>query len=636
MICAVLSPVKSVKVNACYDPNASHIHDSNCYVGTFHGAHTAECYTEREVRKYCSGRYEYDGSASVRVTEYTKFYYCTNKNCRYYYDRDYTNCVDFFTFISGPQGNWYPSDYRDSYTCPECGRQCGNRSVKEDSYYVYVNRLRCTGCGATAWAPCYSGYGPDPSYTVHGYHSVTEKVLTCTKNVGSYYDEKGNLAGCMCDRIVKTMAAEEPEQILHLGDPVNSNAFLSLYNGLGVNGYACEVLGYDPYDLGDEWQDVTLRVYQKDFPFSMAGNSRISDPACVNIKVKVIDQAFDIITEKNPRGVIVVTNEKGEAVERASEGEKIGILVSPYYGYKVQSIKIDGKNVAAEKGTVITEFVMPGHSIGIRAIYERDPKQNTGGGENGGEQNDEGVTFLEFEEEIGYRLPNSLRGFRFDRESFWRFEEEEGNGTGRALAPGTVLRTVEDLFLYGRWEKDDSLKTESILRADIITLNNDPVHSRDEEGTPFSFAGNRVGLETDLSIDDSFEGPFSLSLIPEYFLENEEGEEQKVRVLSTGRVGEEFITFYERGKDVKDELRTCFEERDMRIVIHWVLPHLSFAVKEENYAEFESYAEINTLSGEENFFERGCLLKVIFIVSVKDGEEKEILSEEVPLWVRMM
>ncbi len=191
---------------------------------------------------------------------------------------------------------------------------------------------------------------------------------------------------------------------------------------------------------------------------------------------------------------------------------------------------------------------------------------------------------------------------------------------GERVTENDCLTIPHDITLYAGWQEDDG--NTAVLSAELVRVNNLPVIFRDAFGVPVTFPGNRLTVFFDAKLPRDAKAPFTYSLIPNYYILSEEETLEKVHVLSTGRVGDSTVTFYERGKDVDDVMTEEADSANETLVFHWVLPHLSFAVREENYAEMLRISEINTLSGQEDFFENDRDMIVVFDISVTDATGK--------------
>ncbi len=187
------------------------------------------------------------------------------------------------------------------------------------------------------------------------------------------------------------------------------------------------------------------------------------------------------------------------------------------------------------------------------------------------------------------------------------------------ITENDCLTIPHDLTLYAGWEIDDG--NTAVLETELVRVNNLPVFFKDAFGVPVTFPGNRLTIFFSARLPKDAKPPFTYILKPHYHILADDDVLEEVHVLSTGRVGDTTVTFYERGRDVDDEVKDITDETGEPLVFHWVLPHLSFAVREENYDEMLRMSEINTLSGHEEFFENDRDLIVIFdaVVTEADG-----------------
>ncbi len=785
MACALLTaliPPQNIRADS-----AAHVHDENCYTGTIHAAHTSACYTTENVTRYCSGTYRYDGYVDVTINEYFTYYYCGNRNCGWYYDGDPVgNAVKECRYYVSSYGTWYPSDYVSSYYCDWCGRSCRSKSQREDRYTSSIERLRCSSCGAIAYDPPYSNCSPRYEFRTHGSYSTTQQRLICTKQLGAYYDGEGNPAGCVCDRIVKAIAPEEPEQVVRLGERPNTKVALALYNGQLIPDYECSYEGFDPYDLSGAWQNVTLTVRNEDYPYryNETTKKREAGTKSTTIRVKVLGY-YDLSLVSDEGGRIACGKKADGSWDFSKQnlsvlvGSRVTVGVVPSAGYTVKLFKVSSdtgqKNLAADIGnegeyinpdeevtvkgnTVEYSFLMPANNVTLSAKFT--PARYTvtfdaNGGNWGGRISPvvrsatfgksylstktfpwdpvrEGQVFIgwfdgkgnrtektdvctevgdhtlyagwrdagevareiEFEDRLIPDMPETVNGFHFDEKTFWRWEEKNGNGIGSALPEDYHVNGTEDLTLYGHWDPNEYVITfdpnrgvlleeekkknviyhrligdlpapekegagfmgwftdpkegEEVSETDVMTVpsdillfahwdkenetglriecgvyavNNDMRMTRNEDGIAVCKAGDRVSFFLKIRSGKDREGTFDVNVKPKYYL-TENGEE--IHVLSTGWQGDRIVMFSERGRDFDDSLELRSVENETPIEFHWVLPHLSYVVKEENYEEMLSYSELNTLSGKEPFFEKDVSLTVVFSVIVRDREGREI------------
>ncbi|MCR5585361.1 MAG: InlB B-repeat-containing protein [Lachnospiraceae bacterium] len=773
MVIAVVLLVNmpAMPVNA---DSAAHEHDANCYVGTIHAAHTSACYTNVSTQEYCSGTYRFDGYIYETVSERWKYFYCANRKCGYYYDGDKIgNAVESCRYYVSEHGTWYDSGYVSSVRCPDCGKRCSSTTRTEDSYSARIDRVRCSSCGAVEYDGPYPNVTPRKLYTVHGYHTVTRQQLTCKKELGVYYDENGNKAGCVCDRIVSRAIAEEETQTLRPGEPINTNGIALLYNGQVVEVTAakrdvdCFLTGSHVNVDNSTIEEYTVKIDETKYPYHIDDKTGKRENGSASYKITVYrkEPEYEIIAETGEGGSLgSFAADDGVEKKSFSEGKEVMIVASPYSGWMVDHLKIDGEKIRGSSfGDMVQRFIMPGRNVKVEAVFRRkeceiafDPNGGNWGGKivpviRSGtygatylatktfpwDPNKSGCVFagwfdssgnrvevtdictvdekltlyakwqdamektklFEFEDHPEHELPVDINGFEFDESSFWRKEERNGNGYGEAAAQNDLIRKTDDMILYGHWEpkefelhfdpnggslaEDERSKTvlyhtligelpapvkegalfegwftdriegekmtanspltvatdlvlyarwsgddgkNAVIDAGIYAINNDERMDRNEDGIVICEAGDRVSfrlwgvLPTEASI------PLRVSVKPRYFLLESEPSEE-VHILSTGWQGNRIVTFYERGKDFDDSLSFDPVDKEFRAEFHWVLPHLSYAVKNEDYDKMLAYSEISTLSGKEDFFTRPCTLLVRFDVSITDGDGREFCRE---------
>ena len=193
---------------------------------------------------------------------------------------------------------------------------------------------------------------------------------------------------------------------------------------------------------------------------------------------------------------------------------------------------------------------------------------------------------------------------------------------GVKVTSDNSMTWVGDITLYARWdEKGDKLLAE----GEVAEVNNDPVKKRTADNTAVTKAGDRLGIRMNFRIPVEWKAPYKVILTPEYLIKNKEtGEYEEAHIFSTGVVDDKLLTFYERGLREEDVLRTELKEREAEVMAHWVLPYLSYCVTDENYGEMKEYSKVNTLSGEEDFFEKDCTLKTVFNAEISDASGKMV------------
>ncbi len=784
LIVSILLIGSIVTTNIPYRTNAagaaSHTHDANCYLGTCHTAHTSACYTTETVRKYCSGTWQ-----RIDRNVYTVYGYGYDMKmrcgCTWNSEKiiqvvangnDYGDIPDGSFFFGAKykwMSDWMFRTYGIDLVCPDCGQ---SMQYIRTMYKYRKNgrgmKLTCSKCGETYLTVNGGSLGglhmAATAGNTHGYYNAKEQRLVCTKEVGAYYDSNGNRCSCICDKIVNSMSAAAPEQVLRPGEAINNKATLGLYNGQSVANYSCEVSGFNPNDYSGNWQTVTLTTGTSDYPYRInASGNREAGATSVQIRVKILKPVYNLRIVSSEGGKVVFGPEGDNEILRITftEGDKTVGKVVPEEGFITDELIIDGKRTEPLiMGINEFEFVMPGHDVLIEASFKRsectvtfDPAGGNWGGyidihkakahygktymsdhvfpmdptKEGyvftGWKNDKGETVEEtdvcfsseeklyacwkevsnetrevyFEDEIPWPEPLSIRGFTSDKRDFWRLSEKNGNGTGTAVKQGEFIKSIENYSLFGRWEplsyslifdprggqlplgenrkqvfyhtllgdlpvpvkngahfdgwysdEKDGVKVtpdKSMTRTGDVTLyarwdekgdkllaegevtevNNDPVKKRTADNTAVTKSGDRLGIRMNFRIPGEWKAPYKVVLTPEYLIKNKNtGEFEKAHIFSTGVVNDKLLTFYERGLRDEDILRTELKEKEAEITVHWVLPYLSYCVTDENYEEMKEYSKINTLSGEEDFFEKDCTIKTVFNAEISDASGKTV------------
>ena len=366
---------------------ATHTHDANCYIGTIHSAHGNGCYTSRQVEVPCGGVFRtYNTIYDYAPNAYYYIAYCGNPDCIRYGFRNGGDPTNQYIYkeMCFKSGSW--TFYTDSHVtdpkCPYCGNKCYSGLYEHPNASSYRwqqyswEYMDCSSCGAfnCRLNGNFSLIPGTVNYSTHRTKTVTENILTCMKELGSYYDSNGNKSNCICDRIVNTISAVAPEQILRPGEAINNKVTLGLYNGQTVADYSCEVSGFDPTDHSGNWQTVTLTTGTSDYPYRINGSGkREAGAGSVQIRVKILKPTYNVRTVDTEGGKIVFCPEGKETFEwiTAAEGDKVVGKVLAKEGYFTEKLVIDGREVMLQTEDNGFEFIMPDHDVPVTVSFRR-------------------------------------------------------------------------------------------------------------------------------------------------------------------------------------------------------------------------------------------------------------------------
>ncbi len=374
---------------------ASHTHDANCYLGTCHTAHTSACYTTETVRKYCSGTWQ-----RIDRNVYTVYGYGYDMKmrcgCTWNSEKtvqvvangsDYGDIPDGSFFFGAKykwMSDWMFRTYGIDLVCPDCGQSMQYIST----LYKYRKngrgmKLTCSKCGDTYLTVNGGSLGglhmAATAGNTHGYYNAKEQKLVCTKEIGAYYDSNGNRCSCICDKIVNSMSAAAPEQVLRPGEAINNKATLGLYNGQSVADYSCDVSGFNATDYSGNWQTVTLTTSTSDYPYRInASGNREAGAKSVQIRVKILGY-YDVELVSGAGGSIVPKSGGTVSADKKNINCLVGNTVSveavPDAGYTVKSFRAEfpngSKNLASGLGTG-NPYVNTGEGVSVsngRAAY---------------------------------------------------------------------------------------------------------------------------------------------------------------------------------------------------------------------------------------------------------------------------
>ncbi len=568
---------------------ATHVHDEICYGGVCHTAHGAGCYSSRSVQKYCTGHWEtVNVVRDIEFDIRERRFYCSNRKCRYYKNGDYGNSIkeeeylrnnsygDYYyrgyhitdsvvcdgcgrSYGAGTTGDlkiryyycnnrrcgyYYEGDpienyvkreyYWDpegpsysGYRCPGCDRRCGTRTVSETKTED-VLQVKCTGCGATKYLIDSGSYEPNHRERgrVHGDTTVSESYLSCTKELGAYYDEAGRKCECVCDKIVTRAIAEEETQILRPGEEVNCRGVVMTYNGQWHEVTAAK------HDIGDyrinnyfvdncTVEEYKIPLDEELFPFyyDKETGKRVKGRSYYKITVYRKAPEFEIKIKSSEGGKVLALSSDINSSEgkKFAEGDEAEIVVTPFYGWYIKNLFINRERIVTEgKEEVTIKIKMPNEDLIIDAEFERkkcricfDPSGGNWNGMTGVVKREavygrrfvdrnafpwdpvrEGYVFkgwyddenfktdptdicistedlklhahwldaksvtkeIEFEDVLMLQMPAEIDGFDFDKETFWRLEEKNGNGRGEVFKTDEPLRVSEDFRIFGRWD----------------------------------------------------------------------------------------------------------------------------------------------------------------------------------------
>ncbi len=312
---------------------------------------------------------------------------------------------------------------------------------------------------------------------------------------------------------------------------------------------------------------------------------------------------------------------------------------------------------------------------------------------------------VEYEDEIPRPRAKNILGFNINYDTFWRYSEYRGNGTGKNLAKNEIMKSVKDIDFYGHWDaceytiffdptegemdeeekikkvlyhakigelpfpkragyifcgwkrseeyendyinsedicyftsditlyavwQKDSEEKEAFVDAGIYAINNVPINEGDlddEETLICTDAGDLISCYIRGQLSENVVLPVQVNLTPIYEIKNDDDFYEKVHVLSTGTVYNKIMMFYERGAEVHDAMEFEINERYISENINYVLNHLSYAVREENYESMINYSTVNTLSGYEEFFEKNAIIRISFDLKIVDKENDVIFDD---------
>ena len=218
------------------------------------------------------------------------------------------------------------------------------------------------------------------------------------------------------------------------------------------------------------------------------------------------------------------------------------------------------------------------------------------------------------------------------------------------INPEDIYLYTSDITLYAVWQGEGDEKT-AVIDAGIYAINNIPgdygakkeTEEQDtkeqdtkEQDTDGIFvntaAGDRISFYIRGQLSNSVKLPVKIKVTPIYEIKNEENEYESVHILSTGFLREngdvnengKIWMFYERGPGSKDFFSVETQEKYINVNLNYVLNHLSYAVREENYESMIAYSEVNTLSGYEWFFEKKAAIRISFDLEIVDSENDVI------------
>ena len=176
-----------------------HVHTAACYPAgaVCHTVHTDSCYSNVSKEVECGGFWIPTGEKSYKSAKcIARRYFCTRKNyCdrwskaewarngEYEYETYYVYQTQW-----GDYSQWQIR-YSNDRKCPECDKVMNSYvSMPAIDDSLYMQKLVCSECGAVTW-DCVNDYEGAYRYAGknHSTKTVTERTLTCTKQIGKWY-----------------------------------------------------------------------------------------------------------------------------------------------------------------------------------------------------------------------------------------------------------------------------------------------------------------------------------------------------------------------------------------------------------------------------------------------------------------
>ncbi len=339
---------------------AAHTHNANCYVGHNHSASGCTYHT------HSGSSSSYGGCYIVRV------------------DTPY------------------------SYTCSACSgsgrRACSGGSSRSDSQYysngetycsickgypsANVSWTKCNICGSTLVTSKVWSCGHLSSSTSYGSHSTTScsscsgsgrisgtstsYALGCGSSTGYNCGYSNIDTTPICDRVVTSITATHPTQILHKGETLITTATVTYLDGTAgtVN---CNVSGYNPSQTGN--QIVTL-IYN-----GLVGNARTTGNRTCIIDVNVILRNLvnimvtpsSLSVTRYSRPLITVTAlYDDETTEALESGYLLNGFDNTKLGTQNVTVKYTENNITRTQDIEINVTVLTKLCIVCGTIYDLD------------------------------------------------------------------------------------------------------------------------------------------------------------------------------------------------------------------------------------------------------------------------
>ncbi len=277
---AIISPEKTVLAD-------THVHTSACYPSgaVCHTAHTDSCFSQvaRAEKVPCGGTWRYQG----RQYDYKPNSYAY-KDYQYWWCSRCSSYIDCFTiyYSNGPRFHSPERAFAPYHEC-STGSIITYPTVKKESttkeYNVTALVYKCERCGERMYVPNIADaeyYDIYEIMTPHKERTVYDKVLTCTRDIGGWYNADGTKATPICGKAAHVHSSDCYAGTLHTKHTTADGCYNTITSDVLCEGtwqitdYFSNMAGRYYYS-GKECKGCGGTVQQTDM-FRLAGVSEIS------------------------------------------------------------------------------------------------------------------------------------------------------------------------------------------------------------------------------------------------------------------------------------------------------------------------------------------------------------------------